>query len=232
MTTQSIGLRALQQRVAMRHRRQASGTLLQAYHMRTLTQRFTSAGINDNGHSAEPDPLTEVSPSIPEDTTSPNAIDEFFAGYPAFDYDKTKPIIQQFQAMCFQFKWWRVKGLDGKWRDDARKVEAKTKFDHALVSQFNTTFGTDEHDLAAWQHLCEILNISPIPAKIHQCRQAVRNAHVNLVDLVEYHRIGQDVEKFTTVEDLSEYTHETDKFFPRNHAKAGGLLRFLLRRIA
>ena len=52
--------------------------------------------------------------------------------------------------------------------------------------------------------------------------------HVNLVDLVLEEG---PVHKFKTVKELSEYTRATGKFFPRDDAEAGGLLRYLLRHI-
>jgi len=53
--------------------------------------------------------------------------------------------------------------------------------------------------------------------------------HVNLIDLVD--TSGRDVEIFPSLEDLSEYTIETGKFFPKESAYAGGVLKFLLREI-
>ena len=57
----------------------------------------------------------------------------------------------------------------------------------------------------------------------------IKNVHVNLIDLVD--TSGRDVEIFPSLEDLSEYTIETGKFFPKESAYAGGVLKFLLREI-
>lgn len=54
---------------------------------------------------------------------------------------------------------------------------------------------------------------------------------MNLVDLVDSKRSGVAVESFPSEVALSEYTKNTGKFFPRDNAHAGGLLKFLLRRI-
>jgi len=54
------------------------------------------------------------------------------------------------------------------------------------------------------------------------------NTHVNLVDLTT--RSGT-VEIFQSVKDLSEYTIENGKFFPKDNAYAGSLLHHLLCRI-
>jgi hypothetical protein len=62
-------------------------------------------------------------------------------------------------------------------------------------------------------------------------KQIFEHTHVNLIDLVDCHRTGQYVDTFPNVVDLSEYTIDTGKYFPKEHAKAGGLLQHLLREI-
>jgi hypothetical protein len=57
------------------------------------------------------------------------------------------------------------------------------------------------------------------------------HTHVNIVDLIDCHRTKQNVDTFDNVVDLSEYTVDTGKFFPKEHAKAGGVLQRLLREI-
>ena len=54
---------------------------------------------------------------------------------------------------------------------------------------------------------------------------------MNLVDLVDSPRTGAAVKVFPNLKELQDYTIETGKFFPRKGAYAGGLLRFLLRKI-
>jgi hypothetical protein len=60
------------------------------------------------------------------------------------------------------------------------------------------------------------------------CKE-IKNVHVNLVDLVD--TSGREVELFSSLDELSEYTIETGKFFPKESAYAGGVLKFLLREI-
>lgn len=55
--------------------------------------------------------------------------------------------------------------------------------------------------------------------------------HVNLVDLVDSFGTREKARIFPTVVDLSKYTIAHKKFFPRDNAHAGSLLRFLLRHI-
>jgi hypothetical protein len=54
---------------------------------------------------------------------------------------------------------------------------------------------------------------------------------VNIVDLVDARGDPSAVRIFPSVQQLSAYTKKTQKFFPSNDAKAGGLLRKLLRQI-
>lgn len=54
---------------------------------------------------------------------------------------------------------------------------------------------------------------------------------MNLVDLVEIKHTGQPVVIFDNVEDLREYTIDSAKYFPKQSAYAGGILKFLLREI-
>ena len=62
--------------------------------------------------------------------------------------------------------------------------------------------------------------------------QAVRDVHVNLVDLVDWGITRAEIHKFETLAELAAYTRKTGKFFPQSEAEAGNMLRFLLRRIA
>ena len=64
--------------------------------------------------------------------------------------------------MCDYFAWDRDSKERERARDDMR---------HAMVLQFNDTFGTDANSLATWQSLCDIIKISPIPDKIKECRR-------------------------------------------------------------
>jgi hypothetical protein len=51
------------------------------------------------------------------------------------------------------------------------------------------------------------------------------------MDLFSQARVGQRVRTFPTEKELREYTIESGKYFPKEDAYAGGLLKFLLREI-
>jgi hypothetical protein len=63
----------------------------------------------------------------------------------------------------------------------------------------------------------------------HFSSQAVSTKHVNLVDLVQGSR--ENISIFESEKGLSEYTKETKKFFPKESAADGGVLRALRRHI-
>jgi hypothetical protein len=61
--------------------------------------------------------------------------------------------------------------------------------------------------------------------------KAVQRVHVNIVDLVDTKKTGKPVKIFHSLHELSRYTKETGKFFPKENAYADGVLKFLLRQI-
>jgi hypothetical protein len=63
----------------------------------------------------------------------------------------------------------------------------------------------------------------------HFSSQIVLEKHVNLVDLVRGSR--ENIRIFESEKELSEYTKETEKFFPKENAVDGGVLRALRRHI-
>ncbi|KAG1867058.1 hypothetical protein C8R48DRAFT_833139 [Suillus tomentosus] len=158
----------------------------------------------------------------PSQTQTQTPLDDFFATHPTFDYDSSASASSEFYRMCGQFCWDR---------DDKEREKAHNDFKNALVRQFNEIYGTDVNDLTSWHNLCQIVRISPIPDTLKLCREAVKATHVNIVDLVDTNVTKEPVTRFVSEAKLSEYTKATGKFFPTDNAYAGGLLRYLLRRI-
>ncbi|KAF8161658.1 hypothetical protein B0H34DRAFT_767235 [Crassisporium funariophilum] len=149
-------------------------------------------------------------------------IESFFAQYPDFHYDASASTTSEFYRMCDSFGWDR---------GDEDRDNAHQEFRVALTQQFNTNFGTDVEDLAAWQRLCGRLGISPIPETLKRCRAIVTNTHVNLVDLVDSSSGSGTVMIFPSEMALSMYTISNGRFFPKEEAYAGELLKYLLRNI-
>lgn len=76
-----------------------------------------------------------------------------------------------------------------------------------------------------------MLRISPIPDRLEACRDTVKGTHVDIVDLLDTPNTEKQVQVFNSVQQLSNYTKDTRKYFPKENAYAGGVLKFLLREI-
>ncbi|KAI0089526.1 hypothetical protein BDY19DRAFT_108811 [Irpex rosettiformis] len=147
-------------------------------------------------------------------------LEEYFSRFEDFDYDQSQETIAQFRRLA----------REEEWTKDEYKEEKKA-LQTALVLQFNDIYGENETDIEAWQELCIAMDIDPMPETVKECKRLFRCTHVNLVDLVDTRGTGRRVPTYETVDELADYTKKTGKFFPREHAKAGGLLKFLLRPI-
>jgi len=114
-------------------------------------------------------------------------------------------------------------------KDSPEKKAAREAFHFAMKREFDALYGSDEDDINNWHKLCYVLRIDPLPDTLRECRSAVLTKHVNLVDLV--HGSKEEVRIFETEKELSVYTKKSKKYFPKEDAKDGGVLRALRRRI-
>lgn len=130
--------------------------------------------------------------------------------------------MKQFWVMIRQFGWVR---------DEDRKDEALSGIRDAIAQQFNDIYGGNAGDLGAWQRLWEIVGDGDMPTDVKACRAAVKRVFVNICDLVDYPATHVRPPVFATVAELAEYSRSNRKIYPKENAKAGGLLRFLLRTI-
>ncbi|KAH3904928.1 hypothetical protein HBI56_235570 [Parastagonospora nodorum] len=149
-----------------------------------------------------------------------NAIGTFFSQYLEFDYNYENGVAEEFYRMCDFFNWER---------DDGEREEARRAFKDAMVVQFNALYGTDITKIENWHRLCVAVCIEPLPTTIAECKEEIKNIHVNLVDLVD--TSSRKIELFASLEDLKVYTIGNGKYFPKESAYAGGVLKFLLREI-
>ncbi|OJA19762.1 hypothetical protein AZE42_06789 [Rhizopogon vesiculosus] len=161
-------------------------------------------------------------PTLPpvDDNDMPLAV--FFAQFESFSFNARQSSHKNFKRL--------VRTISSGPNDPERRA-AREGFKDALVQEFNERFGTDGNDLAAWQNLCDVLRIVPVPEAIQECRQRVWDTHVNLVDLVDTARMGTPVRVFASLGELTAYTIQTGKYFPKENAYQGGLLKELLREI-
>lgn len=188
-----------------------------------LRQSNANLGIDEEGAADEAGPRRRRYINLA--LARNNHFHDFFARFTVtsnFVYDPSQSVSSEWYRLCDMMRW-----RDG----GPERRSAHEEFKDALVHQFNTNFGTDENSLEAWKVLCEILSISPIPDTLEEARGKVRATHVNLVDLTEAVD-GRDVMIFDTEMELSKYTREIGRYFPAQHAHAGGLLRYLLRQIS
>ncbi|KAJ6448436.1 hypothetical protein C8R45DRAFT_1046199 [Mycena sanguinolenta] len=165
---------------------------------------------------AQPRPGKKVKISCP--------LELFFANYPNFDYDPALPVSAQYGALC---------RLYGFYRGNPDAEAAYKGYQHALTQAFRTFYGTDVDDLATLQSLCRVLEVIPIPQTVLDCQMALRQVHVNIVDLIDWAKgdsNAQPPKRFDTRKELAEYTCETCKFFRLENAE-DTLLEFLLRHI-
>ncbi|KJA16359.1 hypothetical protein HYPSUDRAFT_193198 [Hypholoma sublateritium FD-334 SS-4] len=144
----------------------------------------------------------------------------FFNEYHGFRYDPTESASSEFHRLCALKEW------DRDEREDSRE-----QYRRALIQQFNLNYGTDVNALDSWHLLCTYIGIDPVPDTVEECKMAVKSTHVNLVDLVDVFETNRRVEVFPTVQALSDYTQESEKYFPRDEVGAGSLLTYLLRQI-
>ncbi|KAF2713282.1 hypothetical protein K504DRAFT_423776 [Pleomassaria siparia CBS 279.74] len=137
-----------------------------------------------------------------------------------FAYDNEGDLAEEFYRMCDFFAWDRKASA---------RLEARQSFKDAMVLQFNSIYGIDTSDIENWHKLCVAVYIEPLPATIEECKEKIKDVYVNLVDLVD--TSGRDVELFSSLGELRKYTIENGKFFPKESAYAGGVLKSLLREI-
>ncbi|KAH6915645.1 hypothetical protein BKA70DRAFT_1092259 [Coprinopsis sp. MPI-PUGE-AT-0042] len=150
---------------------------------------------------------------------STSIIKDFFDRFgDHFEYNEEEAANSNFYALC-EWEDWK--------RDDPYREEVYAEFKRALVAEFNRKYGVDENDLFVWRLLCERVGILNIPWTVRECRRAIRNTYVNLVDLTEANE-GDKVATFKSEQELAAYTRSTGKFFPANHAHAGGLPEYAL----
>ncbi|KAK0480932.1 hypothetical protein IW261DRAFT_1334956, partial [Armillaria novae-zelandiae] len=143
-------------------------------------------------------------------------IQAFFAQYPEFSYDPSEETMKQFWDMIRQLGWVR---------DEDRKDEALSGIRDAIAQQFTDIYGGNAGDLGAWQRLWEIVGEGDAPTDIKACRAAVKRVFVNICDLVDFPATQVRPPVFATVAELAEYSRTNRKIYPKENAKAGGLLK-------
>ncbi|KAI0089524.1 hypothetical protein BDY19DRAFT_108672 [Irpex rosettiformis] len=168
---------------------------------------------------SHPPPLPPLA-NPPTMASSQCFIKKFFSRFPEFQYNRSEDTMAQFKRLALEKDWPRK-----EYKKEKKALKT------ALVLQFNHIYGESEKEMKGWRALCRAMGADPIPKTPIECMRLFQRTNVNLVDLVDTWRTGNNVPTYPTVNELSSYTRNTEKYFPRKHAKAGGLLKFLLRKI-
>ena len=69
--------------------------------------------------------------------------------------------------MCDRFGW--TKDNHGFYPQE--RNEAHEAFRKAMVESFNERFGTDVNDRGAWDAICDLLSIQPLPNSVNKMKQ-------------------------------------------------------------
>ncbi|KAG8712881.1 hypothetical protein FRC09_019363 [Ceratobasidium sp. 395] len=114
----------------------------------TRTSKNKSPQVEETHDPSSPDPRLRVK--------------AFFANYPGFRYNPSRPVMEEFYRLC-----------DITWPDrgDWERDIAWRGFRDALTQQFNDIYGTDEQSLTNWQNLCVALQLRNIPEELNECRE-------------------------------------------------------------
>ena len=86
---------------------------------------------------------------------------EFFRSFPHFGYVPTGCPSDEMQRL-YRHNGWR--------RDDPDGEDALDRYRTALVQEFNEWYGNN-NGLIAWQGVCEVLKVRPLPTSVGACRQ-------------------------------------------------------------
>ncbi len=110
----------------------------------------------------------------------------FFAQFPLFPYNPFRPFVEELRRMCEWFGW-----------NKADRGMVYNAFHHAIVRQFNATYGVDANNLASWQLLCIVLQIHPVPGDLETCRK-VRFQHSVFVPVINHKYVSRGCSRPTS----------------------------------
>ncbi|OCK94216.1 uncharacterized protein K441DRAFT_562665, partial [Cenococcum geophilum 1.58] len=156
-------------------------------------------------------------------------LDVFFRSFPTFDYSVTDYDPSLPPATSYAY----LREHEGWQRGEAASNDAWDRYQDALEGELRMWYGA-ENDLTAWHALCRAISIEPLP---RSCEKAVRNTHVNIVDLIEWGRkrgnTDERVQTFRTEAELRAYGKGTGKIFRNtfDQEDSNVVLRHLLRKI-
>ncbi|KAJ5157857.1 uncharacterized protein N7482_008957 [Penicillium canariense] len=143
----------------------------------------------------------------------------FFDGFPGFDYDPTAPISEEFKRL----------GKTQKWKPEAKIW--KTNWRLCMDAEYHRLIGGRATSLKHWQLMCDKLGIAGEFTSIRKCKTALSRVYVNIIDLLECWETDRSPRLFLNAGQLAAYCKDHHKFFRRNIAKQDKILRVLLKRL-
>ncbi|CAE6471411.1 unnamed protein product [Rhizoctonia solani] len=168
-------------------------------------------------------------------------IKRFFAEYPTFTYDPTKPYTEEFIRMTQEFEW----------SEDSKEYKAaRKKLNAASVLQFNENFdkehksnskkGNDSESkkeremLRKWIKLFDRIDIKDpvMPKTVSEFEERVKSVHTNICDVLDADFTGEKSTDWGNEVILSQYTRSTKRIFSGKRPPEDTLLHNLLRHIS
>ncbi|MCJ1240222.1 hypothetical protein MMC14_008222 [Varicellaria rhodocarpa] len=128
---------------------------------------------------------------------------DFFSKFPGFDHDPAVSLTTGFAKLA----------LDQNWK--AGSTHYRNKYQECIATEFHFQYGGDAGRLAGWQALCVDVRIRPLPNSITQCKKALSKVAVNIMDLSDAKRTGEDVYIFSSKNALRDYTIQTERIFSK-----------------
>jgi hypothetical protein len=103
--------------------------------------------------------------------STPEPLEDFFAQFAGlglgFEYSENSTAHDNFNRLREVLQWDK---------NSTKLSIVRVDFNDALVQQFNFVYGADD-DLEAWQNLCSVIDITPVPDDIKDCKKVRLFAH-------------------------------------------------------
>ncbi|PLB37091.1 uncharacterized protein BDW47DRAFT_126557 [Aspergillus candidus] len=179
-------------------------------------------------HSLPPNALSILTPSSPATSQSSPITDPppFFALFHDFTFKPRASLIDEFNRLA-HLRNWSNKGPVRRWmwnfllRGEFKRLVLRAQDGKAVPGPV----------LADWQGLCVEVGVGGEERSIRRCKKALAEVYINLVDLLEYRRLGTPLKRFPDLGALIRYTRQTGKFVSRELVKGDPMVKVLLRRL-
>ncbi|EUC55554.1 hypothetical protein RSOL_120710 [Rhizoctonia solani AG-3 Rhs1AP] len=121
----------------------------------------------------------------------------FFAQYPNFKYDPSKPFMDEF---------WRLVETNQFGRRGKRYKSARQGVKDAILLQFNDIYKAHSYNIHVWHNFFRAIGMDEMPQDIGLCHRQAKSIHLNICDLIDKPVTGINIQKFPNVLELSHYT--------------------------